>query len=530
MRVLDKDLVPKHLLLVMAATVQRIRDPGGPANAWADESRKLVMTEVFTKLSIGVLQTLLLLQRYEENRGAHLDAWLLSGIAIKVAHALQLNIEHDNQPTTAREIRRRIMWTCVIMDSVTDPGARPVSGIRHSELHIRLPCAESSFLRGQDSPDAPVHGTDLKSAMVAFRDSISAQLVTISILRSHVVDYTFSYHPRNIGHLPQEVPWGAETTFQHLRDRLDQWKMQLPPQFVVTSEDRVVGHDIQLLTLHCLFHGSFCDLLRLGSILVSLPAKSLPTPPTEFLDACARDLLDHSLSMAEAITQVFKSVQDGCDSFVGVCACLVLRFLIIDRRPQDHDYLPLSHYRIQTAIVGTAACARSTSRWSEPIRRYLHAIRQMCSKRGYTLFPDEGHLEHEEAGEQCAPPADSISRAPSPSLRTYGTFATVRKEIDFDDGEIPSSPRTTVVAPQSNDLPDTEQSLLTTVIATVTSDPSGGSSNSGSFPVTDPLAFTAYDTLVEEDLHTLLGWTDDTYDADATEAMWTNNMFIQDYV
>lgn len=38
-------------------------------------------------------------------------------------------MQHENLPTTIGEVRRRIMWSCVVMDFMNESGAQPVSSL-----------------------------------------------------------------------------------------------------------------------------------------------------------------------------------------------------------------------------------------------------------------------------------------------------------------------------------------------------------------------------------------------------------------
>ncbi|KAI0016603.1 fungal-specific transcription factor domain-containing protein [Xylariomycetidae sp. FL0641] len=513
MQMLENDLIPRHLLLIMSATVQRIRDPGGPADAWADESRHLVMQEIFTKLSPSSLQTLLLLQRYEENQGSHLKVWLLSGLAIRVAHALQLNIEHDNQPVTIREVRRRLMWSCLVMDSLMESGARPVSGIRVSDINIRLPCTESAFLRGYESPDVRVSQSDPTTALTTFQDSISAQLVSLAMLRLKIVNYSFAYHQRNINNLPGELPWASRAGFLDLRRRLEQWRKQLPVHFEVElSQPRRIPPDeaIQLLNLHCLYHGAYCDLLRIGALLSALPIEVFPRAPAPWLDSCAHDLLYHAFAITR-ITSSFSSIIQECDSYATVCGCLALRLLILDRRPQDRDIVALSDPAVSQAIEGTTRYAEKVSKWSEPIRKYLSAVSDMCSKHGYNLHPNE-------TSTTTTLHPFCNSRPPSPSLRTYGTFGAIRRDIESEDSEATTSPST---GPEKHELRASIESItappLTAIFPSI---PNNGFDQSlaGAGPI-------AYNQLSAEALQTFTGWSDGTYDVTPAEALWNQGIF-----
>ncbi|KAK5171472.1 uncharacterized protein LTR77_004617 [Saxophila tyrrhenica] len=497
---LEKGLIAKDLLLVVCATVQRIRDPAGPGDAWADESGKLVTERIFSKPSTSSLQTLLLLQRYEENRGRHLRAWLYSGLALRIAHALQINVEHQDQPVTVREVRRRILWSLVVTDSLTESGTRPLSGLRVHDLTVGLPCGESDFIRSVAGPATQVEPHNVNESLPAYCESIGAQLVSLALLRLETVDYTFSYHPRNLGHLPSELPWDKLAKFQRLRQKLEGWRQQLPAQHSADNTICSKSTKIQILSLACLYHGASCDLFRIGAVLSSLPRTHFTPPPEAFLSECARALLYHAYCIAKAISDLSPAL-DYCDSYAGVCGCLALRLLIVDRRPREQDYVPLSDPSVSWAISGTTRCVEAVARWSEPVRGYFGSISAMCQERGYPIA-SHGTQEH-------GPDPENLSRAASPSLRTFGTFGTVRRDLKAHAHEDDAAS-----VPAGSDAGISPKEFPTTGLDGINRSPASFGPQEG-FDAQFPLS---WDPMSDDALLTYSAWADGTYDFDAAEA------------
>lgn len=81
---------------------------------------------------------------------------MLSGLAIRMAHALKINIEYnsdvlctdtnDSQPSiVSRESRRRLMWACYVLDAWTSSGVEHLMLLRENDIKIQLPCNERNF-------------------------------------------------------------------------------------------------------------------------------------------------------------------------------------------------------------------------------------------------------------------------------------------------------------------------------------------------------------------------------------------------
>lgn len=81
---------------------------------------------------------------------------MLSGMAVRMAQALKINNEFSadilcaengsGAPSVAsRESRRRLMWSCYVIDSVTGRGAEQLTMLREKDIDIQLPCNERNF-------------------------------------------------------------------------------------------------------------------------------------------------------------------------------------------------------------------------------------------------------------------------------------------------------------------------------------------------------------------------------------------------
>ncbi|RDL36189.1 uncharacterized protein BP5553_06801 [Venustampulla echinocandica] len=540
MQMLDHDLIPRCLLLIVLATVKRIQDPlSRLADSWADESRQLVVEGIFTKISTSSLQTLLLLQRYEELRGDHLKAWFLSGLAIRLAHALQLNMEplqtqrsstKPPLPVTVMEVRRRLMWSCLVMDSMMEGGARPLTRMRISSIDIRLPCDETEFHLGRDTTSTRgVQSTDASDISDInaghSRDGISACSIKAAMLRMQIIDYVFSYHLRNKDHLPSELPWQQDAQFYKLQMKLDQFVTELPIEFRFDHNALYSlshGELMRLLNLHCLLEGAYCDLLRIGALLTLLTAGNeaplFPEPPAWFLDTCARGLLDHAFAMAQVISGTMRHLASDCDPFAAICSCLATRLLVIDRRPEDTGYVPLSDPTVRGAIDGAVQCAKSVARWSVPARKYLNALSSLSANHGYEI--DLADMSSSSLPALSRP----VSRAASPSLRTYGTFGTIQRNLTIDADE----PGTTTAAKQDQNGHTFPLLGVPTSGVPIVEEPALAVDNGG---LEADYLLQPYDPLSPEALRIAAGWADGTFDLTSAEALfdWTAGNFAPDF-
>jgi hypothetical protein len=88
--------------------------------------------------------------------GEYNQAYMLSGVAVRMAHALKINTEYssdlmctespESSPSVVtRESRRRLMWACYVLDAWSSSGNDQISLLRESDIKIQLPCNERNY-------------------------------------------------------------------------------------------------------------------------------------------------------------------------------------------------------------------------------------------------------------------------------------------------------------------------------------------------------------------------------------------------
>ncbi|CAK7203142.1 Zinc cluster transcription factor czf1 [Sporothrix eucalyptigena] len=466
MKMLENGLIPRSLLLVVLATgLQLMGKPGDErstrADAWVDESRSLVVLSVFERISTTNLQTLLLLQRYEWHRGAHLSAWFLTGLAYRLAHALQLHLEPTDVragtdkkvrlPQSVVETRRRLIWSCFVMDSVPDAhqsGTRPLQKVLDpAVIHSRLPCDEVEYEGGADTSDVPASQA---------RPSMAACLIRMVILRQKILTYSWATKSAaaelsekdddtNDKETDHRVwPWHDGAEFHDLKQQLDRLAAELPAAFQLRRYATVPQHDrTAFYMLHTMFHAAYTDLLRIGTAvhrLVSLNKALRVRVPPDFVHICKVEQLKHACGIANVVTQCLQSLATEHDPFVAICSCLAIRTIVVERlwnRDVAADAIPtvgteavlsLDDARVKDGLAACLECAKRTARWSMPIRRLLLAVDDLTRQYGHPL--DVAELRPPTS------PASRPSRPGSPNLRLYGTQGSIQKARDEHDLEV----------------------------------------------------------------------------------------------
>lgn len=102
-------------------------------------------------------QAAVLLHDYAVRMGNFANAFMLSGIITRMTQALQINLEYntdilcqnpDSSPSvTARESRRRLMWSTYVMDALVGSGVDQLTLVDEKDMKVQLPCNERNFIQ-----------------------------------------------------------------------------------------------------------------------------------------------------------------------------------------------------------------------------------------------------------------------------------------------------------------------------------------------------------------------------------------------
>lgn len=448
---LENDLVPRQLLLVISATALRCKDPQSSlADEWADEARETVLRDSFVRMSTTNLQTLLLLQRYEWHRGSHLSAWMLAGLAIRLAMALQLYRDPSETrgnasvelPSTVMETRRRLMWSCFAMDSIPDVGHLTMHPSIDSEtIGTRLPCPEELYEQDLESNEPTLHNA-LDAA--GEKPSISAYMIRMVLLRVRIIRYSHPFNPQSSAKPHTERPWAAQSEFYSLRADLDEFQEALHKNFPLppksSSEDP--AQLTALFTIHTMFHAAYTDLLRVGTH--KSPRGDFPNPednPHSFFESCRRERINQARCIAKVVSMCMQSQCKEHDPFMAICSCVALRILVVERWHDKQQLVNLSSPSTQELLNHCRGCAIKTAAWSKPIRKLLFATSDLLARRGYPLDLSESSLDATKESSRYA------SRAGTPNLRVYGTAGTMKKAREDHDIESATSPTEVLTQP-----------------------------------------------------------------------------------
>lgn len=289
-------------------------------NQWAKRAEFLVLTN-FGKISVQRLMVAILLHDFHFRQGEYSNALMLSGLAVRMAHALKINVEaspdvlcseakESTSSVVTRESRRRLMWACYVLDAWAGSGIDQLTLLRENDIKIQLPTNERNFgLRIASVTETLGVGHVLQflpPSVVPRKPSanmgIMAYYIRVVALWKRIVRYVNQLD----SNLP---PWLPDSPFAALDADLRLWQRELP-EFVEYSMEtiyaRLDSNQLGALVLiHCTYHHNYLELYKISMPdLFKLP-KPLSVPPEhhDFLQSAQASCYHHAQQIADILAE-----------------------------------------------------------------------------------------------------------------------------------------------------------------------------------------------------------------------------------
>ena len=269
--------------------------------SWAKPARDIALRR-YDEPNITILTVLLILGLHEFGTCQGGRSWMLGGMAVRMAYALQLHKELEHDPSvrkhdkstalsfTDREIRRRTMWSCFLMDRFNSSGTGRPTFASEDDIKVQLPIKESHFqmeipgptegLNGEVlSPVSsdPGHLSDPKENM-----GIAAYMIRIIAIWGRVIRYM------NLGgkHQDPHPWWDSRSNFAALKKQAKDYQDSLPESLRYNPEN-LKNHAAEKLANQFLFlhlaHSQVVLFLHCFAIPTTPGGKAANEMPKEFL-------------------------------------------------------------------------------------------------------------------------------------------------------------------------------------------------------------------------------------------------------
>ncbi|KAK9779466.1 putative Zn(2)-C6 fungal-type domain-containing protein [Seiridium cardinale] len=343
MRKLKADALPPVLVLSVCAISARFSNHPIFSNKphflrgeeWAVPARDIV-TRRYEWPNITVLTCLLILGLHEFGTCHGGRSWALGGMAIRMAFALQLHkdLEYDpagtNPPTQLsfidREIRRRTMWACFLMDRFNSSGTDRPMFIKEETLGIQLPIKEKLFQLDMPGPTEDLCGKvphpvpEDEGQLSSAKDNmgVAAYMIKSIALWGKIISF-LNQGGKEADKLSM---WDSESEYSSLLKQAEDFAQGLPDGLKYTPENLHL-HDTEGMANQFLFlHISIQqNVLFMNRFAVSSPTglSQSDVPNTFVTKAGAK-----AFSAANKISDLLRDADHYLIAapFVGYCAFL----------------------------------------------------------------------------------------------------------------------------------------------------------------------------------------------------------------
>ncbi|KAJ5477027.1 hypothetical protein N7539_007171 [Penicillium diatomitis] len=308
MRRLKAGSVPPVLILAVCAVSARFSThpqlnsdpPFLRGENWANPAAVIALSR-HDEPNITILTVFLLLGLHEFGTCHGGRSWSFGGQALRMAYALQLHQELESDPLlgkgngagsqlsfTDREIRRRTMWACYLMDRYNSSGSQrpPIGNDRF--LQIQLPIKESHFQMEIPGPTEDLDGEVLNpvpddSGQISnARENmgVSAYIIRAIVIWGRIVDYL------NLGGKRKDPHplWHPSSVYMQLKRQIEEFSASLPGVLAFNYENLQIhaAEKIanQFIFLHIITHQ---NMLFLNQFAIPLapggrPPRGMPKP------------------------------------------------------------------------------------------------------------------------------------------------------------------------------------------------------------------------------------------------------------
>ncbi|KAL6708497.1 hypothetical protein ACN47E_002760 [Coniothyrium glycines] len=264
---------------------QKNNDPIATAEFYAQATIEALGQDYQGEITMEKVQTSLLLGYHEWTALEGDKGWLRIGNAIRAAQLLKLHIildrddlgpayrgegvmgASDKAQFISHETRRRVFWSCCLMDRYLSLGlSRPFMIAREDILH-QLICSDEAFgfgrkvrtrLLGEDN-DAyelrRIHSlasVDFKWEVGEFENEFVWYMPAV-ILFNDITKWCNQTGRRQEGKVP---PWNDNNRFKRFDDRLQKLKRELPQNLQLTAEnteDRAYHKPEKYVLIHAMY-------------------------------------------------------------------------------------------------------------------------------------------------------------------------------------------------------------------------------------------------------------------------------------
>ena len=336
MRKLAQDQVPPVLMLSVCAMSARFSNHPHvrtePAflrgEQWAKPARDIALRR-YDQPNITILICYLILGLHEFGTCQGGRSWMFGGMGQRMAYALQLHQDLDHDPKrstgdekseltfTDREIRRRTMWSCFLLDRFSSSGTDRPTFVGPQYIRAQLPIKEKLFNMEITGPTEDLKGdvpnpVDPETGQVAVATEnmgVAAYTIRLVGIWGELIDYM------NLGGMKrdQRPMWDDDSAFQRIKKATEKWRDTLPAALHHTPEN-LASHASDKIANQFIFMHIVYYQITLFMNRFALPSPGQPAVyPKEMPEPFIADAAKQALEAANTISAL---VHEGMDHTV----------------------------------------------------------------------------------------------------------------------------------------------------------------------------------------------------------------------
>ncbi|KAJ6444732.1 C6 transcription factor [Purpureocillium lavendulum] len=301
---------------------------------WASQARD-ICTKRYEWPNITILTCLLILGLHEFGTCHGGRSWALGGQAIRMAFALQLHKDLEYDPLCRnksplsfidREIRRRTMWACFLMDRFNSSGSDRPMFIAEESIKIQLPVKERFFQLDMPVQTESLSGAALQGEAVDDRqiakadDSMGVAAYTI---RSIAVWGRIIIYLNQGGREADSHPmWSEDSDYAALVHAMDEFVEKLPSALQYSPQALELQMTESTASQFLLLHLSIQqNILFLSQAAVTFAnSRSDPEAPKDFLSRVSAKTFAAANRISEILRDAEQTQCHVSAPFAGYCA------------------------------------------------------------------------------------------------------------------------------------------------------------------------------------------------------------------
>ncbi|EED17488.1 conserved hypothetical protein [Talaromyces stipitatus ATCC 10500] len=420
------------------------------SDAWADSAQQIVWQNL-SRPSVFHLQSLLLIVRYRAGAGDFSSAFLLAGLAARLAMGLRLNYERSDLSPIAQEVRRRTFWSLYLLNDIFSVGIKDFELCQPEVIHLKLPCEDQDFDIGKAVTGGGLQPDEnLEIGSVSIRGLyLRVTFIRREIMKLNRKLYLGEFAPPDLMRLIKTFEYQLEIVQVQFRSLAS-----FQPQGV---ENHLMRSGPIMLQMS--IHQCYCDLYR--NFLTGY-SEAVPTSATEGIDLSRvaqmrKGCLDHAQNIIQLLIGCGNT--PACDPprlldfDAAVCLYHSLRLQLFAACATGTGSTP--RVEMNLAVSNTKDCLEIMTR----LFGFLKSVTPMLKDlerllRRYTTEGSSAAAEREE-------PSHSNHVARDASIRQRFSIHSLLLQADFVDDSSKASGSSTEPCPVKHSFQrnETEQQV-----------------------------------------------------------------------